>query len=148
MEIIPDLVQVLLNTLPFLTTVLGMHYIVFRPMINYLEARDEAIHGGRAEAEVIEEKICQRMDDYEQRLAAARTEVTALRAARRVEAQAAYAEVVSGARAEADAKVAQVVGEIAAARDAASAQLKGVSGEIADQVAGQVLGRPIARASS
>jgi F-type H+-transporting ATPase subunit b len=148
MEIIPDLVQVLLNTLPFLTTVLGMYYIVFRPMINYLEARDEAIQGGRAEAEAIEELIRQRMDEYEQRLAVARIEVTALRATRRVEAQAAYADVVSEARVEADAKVAQVVSEIAAARDAAKAQLKGLSGEFADQVAGQVLGRPIARASS
>lgn len=148
MEIIPDLVQVLLNTIPFLTTVLGMYYIIFRPMIAYLEDRDLAIEGGRTEAAEIEEKIRARMNDYEERLAVARAEVSALRASRRIEAQAAYSAVVSEARAEADAKIAQVIGEISIARDAASTQLKGLSGEIADQVAGQVLGRSIAGAAS
>ncbi len=144
MNIIPDPLQVLLNTLPFLVAVVGMYMIILKPMLAHLLARETAISGGQDEAARIEAEIRDRMSAYDKRLVEARDEIATLRSERRAEAQAQYDEIVGKARSEAEAKVEAAVGEIAAAKDAAAAQLKTMSGEIAEQVAGQVLGRSMA----
>jgi len=144
MNIIPDPLQVLLNTLPFLVAVVGMYMIILKPMLAHLLARETAISGGQDEAARIEAEIRDRMSAYDKRLVEARDEIATLRSERRAEAQAQYDEIVGKARSEAEAKVEAAVGEIAAAKDAAAVQLKTMSGEIAEQVAGQVLGRSMA----
>ena len=143
MEIIPNMKQVLLNMLPFLVAILGMYKIILKPMLEYLLERTGAIKSGHDEAARIEQQIQDRMTDYESKLAQAREEITTLRAEKRSEAQAKYDAVVAEARTSAEAQIESALGEIGAAKDAASTQLKTMSGEIADQVAGQVLGRPI-----
>lgn len=143
MNIIPDPLQVLLNTLPFLVAVLGMYRIILKPTLDHLLAREAAISGGQDEAASIEAEINARMAAYETKVAQARGEIAALRAERRAEAQAKYDEIVGAARTEAEGKIEAAVGEITAAKDAAAGQLKTMSGEIADQVAGQVLGRTL-----
>ena len=143
MNIIPDPLQVLLNTLPFLVAVLGMYRIILKPTLDHLLAREAAISGGQDEAASIEAEISARMAAYETKVAQARGEIAALRAERRAEAQAKYDEIVGAARTEAEGKIEAAVGEITAAKDAAAGQLKTMSGEIADQVAGQVLGRTL-----
>ena len=144
MNIIPDPLQVLLNTLPFMVAIVGMYRIILKPMLAYLLGRDAAITGGRDEAARIEEEISRRMTEYEAKRAEARAEVAASDAARRADAQVKSDERIGAARSEAEAQIEAAVGEIEAAREAASAQLKTMSGEIADQVAGQVLGRSLA----
>jgi F-type H+-transporting ATPase subunit b len=143
MNIIPDWTQVLLNTVPFLVAIVGMYFIILKPMLNYLLEREEAVRGGHDEAERIETEIKDRMAEYERKLAAARAEVAAYRAEKRAEAQGEYETRVGAAREEAEAQIASALGEISAAREAASAQLKTMSSDIADQVAGQVLGRSL-----
>jgi|TARA_Y100000994_G_C15285043_1_gene272908 F-type H+-transporting ATPase subunit b len=143
MNIIPDPLQVLLNTLPFLVAVLGLYRIILKPTLVHLLAREAAISGGQDEAASIEAEINERMAAYETKVAQARGEIAALRAERRAEAQAKYDEIVGAARADAEAKIDAALGEITAAKDAAAGQLKTMSGEIAEQVAGQVLGRTL-----
>jgi len=143
MNIIPDPLQVLLNTLPFMVAILGMYRIILKPMLAYLQDRDLAISGGRDEAERIEREVKKRMEAYEAKLTAARAEVAAFRAEKRAEAQQQYDDRVGEARANAEAQIEAAIGEITVAKDAAASQLKTMSGEIAEQVAGQVLGRPL-----
>jgi F0F1-type ATP synthase membrane subunit b/b' len=143
MEIIPDWKQVLLNTAPFLVAVVGMYIIILKPMLTHLFERSSAIKGGHEEADRIEKQINDRMEEYDAKLAAARDEIAALRAEKRAEAQEKYDTIVADSRTAAEAQIEAAVGEINAAKDAASAQLKTMSGEIADQVAGQVLGRSL-----
>lgn len=143
MNIIPDPLQVLLNTLPFLVAVLGMYRIILKPTLEHLLARESAISGGQDEAASIEAEINERMAAYEAKVAQARGEISSLRAERRAEAQAKYEEIVGAARADAETQIEAAVGEITAAKDAAASQLQTMSGEIADQVAGQVLGRTL-----
>ena len=143
MNIIPDPLQVLLNTLPFLVAVLGMYRIILKPTLVHLLAREAAISGGQDEAASIEAEINERMAAYEAKVAQARGEIASLRAERRAEAQAKYDDIVGAARTDAEAKIEAAVGEITAAKDAAASQLKTMSGEIAEQVAGQVLGRTL-----
>ena len=144
MNIIPDWQQVLLNTLPFLVAIVGMYRIILRPMLKHLLAREAAIKGGLAEAERIEAEIAARMAEYDAQLAQARDEIGTLRAAKRAEAQAGYDTVIEAARSTAQTQIADALGEITAANAAAESQLRAMSGEIADQVAGRVLGRSIA----
>ena len=143
MNIIPDPLQVLLNTLPFLVAVLGMYRIILKPTLVHLLAREAAISGGQDEAASIEAEINERMAAYEAKVAQARGEIASLRAERRAEAQAKYDEIVGAARTDAEAKIEAAVGETTAAKDAEASQLKTMSGEIAEQVAGQVLGRTL-----
>jgi len=143
MEIIPNMKQVLLNMVPFLVAILSMYKIILKPMLEYLLERASAIKSGHKEAADIEQQIEDRMADYESKLAQAREEIAALRAEKRADAQSKYDAVVAQARTEAEGQIESALGEIGAAKDAASAQLKTMSGDIADQVAGQVLGRPL-----
>lgn len=143
MEIIPDWKQVLLNTVPFLVAIVSMYMIILKPMLAHLMERSSAIKGGHTEADRIEKEITDRMEEYEVKLATARDEIAALRAEKRAAAQEKYDTVVADSRSVAEAKIETAVGEINAAKDAASTQLKTMSGEIAEQVAGQVLGRPL-----
>ncbi len=143
MNIIPDPLQVVLNMLPFLVTIVGLYLIILKPMVDYLLERAEAIQGGHDEAARIEIEINSRMSEYELQLSQAREEVVALRAAKRAEAQSKYDQVINKARSEAEAQIATAVGEIGVAQKAASTQLKVMSGEIADKIANQVLGRTL-----
>jgi F0F1-type ATP synthase membrane subunit b/b' len=143
MNIIPDPLQVVLNMLPFLVAIVGMYLIILKPMVAYLLERKVAIQSGHDEAARIEAEINTRMSQYEQQLGQAREEVVALRAAKRAEAQVKYDEVIAVARTEAEAQIASAVGEIGVAHKAASTQLKVMSGEIADKIANQVLGRTL-----
>lgn len=144
MEIIPDWKQVLLNTVPFLVAIVGMYMIILKPTLAHLFGRSNAIKGGHAEADRIEKEISDRMKEYEAKLAEAREEIAALRAEKRADAQEQYDTIVADSRTAAETKIAAAVGEINVAKDAASSQLKTMSGEIAEQVAGQVLGRSLA----
>ena len=143
MDIIPDWKQVLLNMVPFMVAVVGMYLIILKPMLAYLLERASAIKAGHAEAERIENDIRDRMEEYEAKLAAAQDEIATLRAEKRADAQAKYDAIVAESRAKAEAQIEAAVGEINVAKDAAATQLKTMSGEIAEQVAGQVLGRSL-----
>ncbi len=143
MEIIPDWKQVVLNMVPFLVAIVGMYMIILKPMLAHLLERSSAIKSGHEEAERIEKQITDRMEEYEAKLAAARDEIAVLRAEKRADAQAKYDTIVAESRATAEAQIDAAIGEINAAKDAASVQLKTMSGEIAEQVAGQVLGRSL-----
>jgi F0F1-type ATP synthase membrane subunit b/b' len=143
MNIIPDPLQVALNMLPFLVAIVGMYLIILKPMLTYLLEREVAIQSGHDEAARTETEINNRMAQYEQQLAEAREEVIALRASKRAEAQVKYDEVIAKARTQAEAQITSAVGEIGEARSAASIQLKVMSGEIADKIANQVLGRTL-----
>ncbi len=143
MNIIPEFDQVLLNVLPFLVAILGMYKIILSPMVEYLLERQSAIDSGIDEAKEIEAQIDERMAAYQARLDEAKKDVTTLRAERRAAAQEAYEGVVAQSRKASDAKIEAALGEIAVAQEAAASQLKGMSDEIANEVAGQVLGRAV-----
>jgi len=143
MNVIPDPLQVALNMFPFMVTIVGLYLIILKPMVDYLLKREVAIQSGHDEAARIEAEINSRMSEYELQLARAREEVVALRAGKRAEAQVQYDEVIGKARAEAEVQIASAVAEIGVAHNAASTQLKALSGEIADKIANQVLGRTL-----
>ena len=54
MEIMPNPVMSALSAIPFLVTILGLYFIIFKPMLQYLDDRLKAMEGGAAEAQALE----------------------------------------------------------------------------------------------
>lgn len=144
MSIIPDPLAVLLNVFPFLIAIMGMYHIILKPMVAYLDERNDAIEGGKNEAASIEEEITVRTSEYDTQLAEARRKVAAIRTERRTDAQDAYEVEVAKVREETEASIAAAIAEIDTAREAAQAAIKQNVNELADAVAERVLGRELA----
>ena len=144
MSIIPNPVAVLLNILPFFLAIVGMYRIILKPMVAYLDERNDAIEGGKQEAADIEARITERADEYEARLAQARQTVSGLRADRRAESQGAYDAQIAQVRSDADTAISSALDEINAARTVAAATMKQNVDDLANAVAGRVLGRELA----
>ena len=86
-----------------------------------------------------------RAAEYDRQLQAARSKGSEIRNAKRVEAKASYDEKIAAARAEAEAQISQAIEEIQEAAVEARTGLQGSSEALAAQIAGQVLGRPVAQ---
>ena len=144
MEIIPDPIHVALLTLPFLVTVAGGHFILWKPLMAYLEGREDTIHTARTEAKELEAATADHLHTLEQRLASARQRATQLFAEARGRAQVKEAGILADARGRADARVSEAVASIHASRQAASQALTQSASELSRDIAAQVLGRDVA----
>ncbi len=140
----PNPVMVGLQTVPFLLTVGGLHFLIFKPMLEYLEGRDDAIEGAGGRAKELEAKLAARAEEYEKKLHAAKVGINEMRAERRAVAASEAASIVAAARAEADAEIEAAIARITTERDAARSALATTSQQLADQIAAQVLGRAAA----
>src|SRR5262245_36070712 len=120
MEIIPDPVHVALLTIPFAVAALGLHLILWRPLLAWLDERDHTSAHAREEAEKLDAQATEQLARIEARLAEARAHVGALRQQARARAHAAEAEIVAAARAQADGRIDEALGRIRTERSAAS----------------------------
>lgn len=144
MEIIPTPLVVLLQVVPFGLTALALYYILFKPMLAYLDERTAAIEGERQKAAQLEERVNARMAEYEARLEKARAEVAELRTTRRAEALAEYNAQIQEARKAAEQQVAQALQQLGQEREAARASLEQTASALGVQIASTVLGRDVA----
>ena len=144
MEIIPTPFVVLLQLFPFGLTALALYYILFKPMLAYLDERTAAIEGERQKASQLEERVNARMADYEARLEKAQAEVADLRTTRRAEAVAQYNALINEARQKAEAQVAVALEQLGTEREAARASLEQTAAGLGAQIATRVLGRDVA----
>lgn len=143
MQIIPDPLVVALQLVPFLLTIAALHFIIFKPMLEYLDDREKAQSGGKDEAGALRGRIEEKTADYEARLAQARNEVVDLRAERRSAAAAEAEARLSESRHASEAKVEAALADIDAERQAAAKGIEQASAELANDIAGQVLGRSL-----
>ena len=144
MQIIPDPLMMTLQAIPFLVTVLALYYIIFKPMLAYLDERANSVEIARSEASNLQAQIEARMSDYEAKLAQARAETAELRAKRRAEAMVAYNESIKAARADADQSIGNALVEIGDAKATAAKELEANAVSLADQITGRVLRRAAA----
>ncbi len=143
MNIVPDPILVAVQILPFLVLMTGLHLILFKPMLAYLDRRKAATVGARAEAAALQAQSGAALDRYEHALTAARAEIADIRAGARAEANAAHAAKVAAARAEVDARVGaalvQLRADATAARSGLGSQAQGIAADVARQVLGREL---------
>jgi len=144
LDIIPNPSLIALQMVPFLVTLAALYFIIFKPMLEYLDAREQVISGVRAEAERLQAELAEKMTDYEARLTAARGQVTELRARLRAEAQTSAEARIAEAQAEAEKQVASAVQVIRTERDAARGELEATARALASDISARVLGRTVA----
>ncbi len=144
MEIIPDPMHVVALSLPFLVAMVGAHLILWRPLLQWLDERDQTRDQALKQADELSGAADEQLERLHKRLAEANAHVGGLRAEARGRALAAEGKIVAAARTEADRKLGDAVGVIATQRDAASQTLKDTAQELSADIAGQVLGRSVA----
>jgi F-type H+-transporting ATPase subunit b len=144
LEIIPDPIHVLLLSLPFLVAVAGAHFILWKPMLAYLEGREDTVAKAVKETEELQSSAEQQLATLEEKLVSARARVVELHSAARGRAQAKEAEILSAARAAAEARVSEAVAGIATEQKAAASALESTATELSRDIAAQVLGRDVA----
>jgi F-type H+-transporting ATPase subunit b len=144
MQIIPDPLFAAIMTIPFLVTLVALNVILVKPMREYLEGRDGAIHGARKEAAELDASAEAKLSELEARLTTARQEAAQVRADHRRRGLENEREILSAARAKAEAEVtaalAIISGEAESARTAIGQTAKNLSVDIAGRVLGRGLG--------
>ena len=148
MSIEPDLLLVALQSLPFFVMIFGLHVILFKPMLAYLEKRREATQGAREDAVALQERAELKVQQWEAALQRAHTEVADFRAQRRAEAQGVYAKRIASARADADRRIADEAAVIAGEAALAREQVGRMARQLAGEMASSALGRPLAQAEA
>lgn len=143
MQILPNPTMVALQVMPFLATLLGLYFIIFKPMLGYLSGREDAISGAKHRASDLRKQLAERMADYERKAAAARVELTERRGAKRATALAEAEALLAAARGEVEAQTSSAVAQLHQEAEVARAELRSNAGRLASQIAGRVLGRPL-----
>ncbi len=143
MDVIPNLYLSAIQAVPFLVAVLGLYVILWKPLLAYLDEREQVTATAKAEAARLTGEIESRVSQLDEKLAAAKLDIGVNRAAARGEAEAEEAKIIGAARTEADAKVSEAVARIADAQTAASASLQSMATGLSTDIASQVLGREV-----
>ena len=143
MTIIPDLETTLLMTIPFLVTYAALHFILFRPLYDYLQERDDAITKTLADAKDLDGVIEEQVGQLETKLSAARDEASDVRAEARAKAHEHETDILAEARKETEGKVAEAVAVIADEQVKASEVMRATATQLSTDIAGQILGREV-----
>ena len=141
MSIFPDPLLIVLQAIPFLVTMAVLSKLVFKPMTEYLQERDDASVGTRETAVQLQKEAAAKLDEYESRMKEAKAEMTGLRATRRAEAIEKREAAVAVARSEAEASLEKALETIATEKAAAATQMQTISTALAADITSTVLGR-------
>ena len=136
--------NVLLQLVPFLVTLLGLHYIIFKPMLAHLADRERNIDGFKREASLLQEEVAGKLAELELKLAEARNLAAAERAALRQKRKQDEAEIIGAARSAVDTLLGDARGTLATEKASASKQLEATARSLSSNIAGNILGRPVA----
>ncbi len=143
MEIVPTPALAIAMVFPFLVTMIALWFLLFKPVLDYLAEREAVSHDARKEADGLNTKVEDRLSELQQRLATARSEVSAVRAAARSRALEQETHIVADARALAEARVRDATHQIVAEQKLAAEVLRETSKALSGQIASQILGREI-----
>lgn len=135
--------MILLQAIPFIVALVGLHVIIFKPMLAMLAERERNIHGFRTEAELLQDEVSGKVAELEARLVDARAEANAERNRLRSEAKKVEDEILTVAHAKADAALKQARATLEADAAASQASLEAAAAQLSRQIASTVLGRSV-----
>jgi F-type H+-transporting ATPase subunit b len=115
--------------------------LLFRPYLKMRDERAEGIEGARDEGARLSAEADARLVDYEQKLASARARAQDERRKIRSEAAAHQNEAVERARSEASQAFDRAKARVTRETEAARADLLPRAGQMAEEIAGKLLGR-------
>lgn len=139
MEILPDPWILFLQAIPFTLTLWMLHTVLYKPMVAYLQDRDQAIYGSRRDAEALQAKASEKLEEYELALSSARKEASSARTEARRVALVAREEKIAAARAAADTQINEAVSVISGEKELAAKELERIASGLAQEIAQSVL---------
>jgi len=143
MNLIPVPTVILLQLIPFLLTSVALYYILFKPMLAYLEEREEKISGARDQASSLSDQSKGSMQKIQEDTKSLRLEIAAKRSEARTEIMKDYSAKIQSAREEFEKEIQQEAQKIHNDQSSARTDLKLSAREIANLIASQTLGRTI-----
>jgi F-type H+-transporting ATPase subunit b len=139
MEILPDPWILFLQIIPFTLTLWMLHTVLYKPMVAYLEDRDQAIYGSRRDAQSLQTKANEKLEEYELALATARKEAGSARTEARRGALVAREEKIAAARTAADTQINEAASVISGEKELAAKELERMASSLAQDIAQSVL---------
>ncbi len=141
-----DIGNVIWTVLIFVLVLVVLGKYAWGPILSTLQTRESFIHEALAKAKHDRDEAEARLKQYEERLANARAEATAIVEEGRRDADAVKRRIEATAKAEADKMVDRAKREIHVATVTATRELYELSARIATKMAAQVLGRELSPA--
>ena len=135
---------ILLQVIPFFVTLFGMYLILFKPLREYLDHRNNSIDGALNEAKSIQSSTEEKITQLEIELKAARHEAAVIRNKALSEGMSEYNNQIAKEREEAQNRTAEAIKVIEDETSKATDTLNSEANDIATQIATQVLGRSLA----
>ena len=144
MNIIPNLTLVALQFLPFIVTIAALYFIAFKPMMDYLEGRENASSGATGTAKELEAEIQTKKSEILSEINTALKAASDKRAVVRQELVEEYNEFVYQKRLVAEGVIKEAINEIAIEKSAARQEVRVQAENFANEIAGKIIGRNIA----
>ena len=141
--LIPALPDLIWGTLAFVIVLVFFTWKVLPALNKVLDARAEAIEGGIKRAEEAQAKATAALEEYNAKLADARTEAAEIRDAARADGGKILAELKENAQSEAARITANAHAQIEAERQSTFVALRGEVGTLALDLAGGVIGESL-----
>lgn len=144
MNIIPNPTLLLLQLVPFIVTIAGLYFILFKPMFDYLEERDGQSTGATDTAKDLEATVQAKKAEIAAKIQAALKESSEARSVARQELVAEYNNFVQAKRQDAEKEIKEAAQAIAVEKSAAREEVHGQAEAFANDIASQIIGRNIA----
>jgi len=141
--ILPELPLLVLLLVAFVILIFPLNALVFRPIFNILDERDQRIEGTRARAARLGAEADDSLSRYEAAIATAREELEQDRRRQADEARSAHSARTTAARGEAEQEIARARASVASSLDEARTSLRAQSEGLAREIATRVLGREV-----
>jgi F-type H+-transporting ATPase subunit b len=125
----------------FLAIFAMLNWLVFRPMLALMDARETATDGAKHSARELETEAAEKLHAFETQMTAAKAELAIERERLRKDGQSLERELVSTARAEADAMLKDAAATIAEESAKVRGDIKVTVPVLAGQIAEKLLGR-------
>lgn len=138
--IIPGTTEMFVNIAAFVVLLIVMWKFAFPPITKMLDERANKIRESLDKAEETKVEAERLLTEYQQQLAAARTEANKVIEQGRVVAEGMKAEIIAKAKEEAEAEKAKAIEAIKAEKAAAMADLQAQVADISVAVAGKIIG--------
>lgn len=144
MNVYPNLTLVVLQLIPFLITIFALNSLILKPMLQYLDERDEKSGGAENNAEEINASIDSKLAHLAEVLKQTQQEAATIKEEARSQAAAEYTAAIHSFRKNADQRVRDAAASIDQEQQAARQELRGQVEAIASEIASKALGRRIA----
>ncbi|MFL6260670.1 MAG: F0F1 ATP synthase subunit B [Thermoanaerobaculia bacterium] len=138
-----DVGNVIWTVLIFVLVLVVLGKFAWGPILSTLQARESFIHEALAKAKADRDAAEERLKQYEERLAGARAEATAIVEEGRRDAEVVKRKIEAAAKAEADKMIDRARREIQIATDTATRELYDLSARLATDMAARVIGREL-----